>query len=564
MEEKKETHHFIEQIIAEDLKEGKHNSIITRFPPEPNGYLHIGHAKAICINFGIVEKFGGKTNLRFDDTNPEKESTEYVNAIKRDIQWLGFDWEDREYYASDYFEQLYGFAQKLIRKGLAYVDDSTSEEMAEMKGSTNQAGTNSPYRNRSIEENLALFEKMKNGAFENGSKVLRAKIDMSSPNLLMRDPVIYRVKKAHHHRTGDAWNIYPMYDFAHGQSDSIENITHSLCSLEFENHRPLYNWLIEQLEIYPSRQIEFSRMNVTYMITSKRRLLKLVEEGVVTSWDDPRMPTLSGMRRRGFSPEGIKMFIAKAGVSKREQMMDIGLLEECVRQDLNKTTDRIMAVLDPVKVVITNYPEDKTELLPIENNPEEEVRTYRKIPFGREIFIEKNDFKEEAPNRKYRRLAPGSIVRLKAAYIIECTDYIKDEATGEITEIHCKYYENSRSGSDTSGLKPKGTLGWVSAQHAITAEARIYDRLFTDPFPLNHEGKDFMDFINPNSLKVLPQILVEPSVQSKTAGERLQFMRIGYFCVDPDSHEDKMVFNQTVTLKDTWAKLQNQQKSTKK
>ncbi len=559
-EETKTPMNFIEQIVNEDLNTGKHQSIITRFPPEPNGFLHIGHTKAICINFGITERFGGKTNLRFDDTNPEKESTEYVNAIIRDMKWLGFDWGGQELYASDYFGTLYKYAIQLIKDGLAYVDDSSSEEMAEQKGNLTQAGSNSPYRERSVEENLDLFKRMKTGEFENGSKVLRAKIDMSHPNLLMRDPVIYRVKKAHHHRTGDEWNIYPMYDFAHGQSDSIENITHSLCSLEFENHRPLYNWFIEKLGIYPSRQIEFSRMNVTYMITSKRRLLKLVAEGVVSGWDDPRMPTVSGLRRKGYSPKSIRTFCDKAGVSKREQTVDIGLLEECLRQDLNKTTNRIMAVLKPLKVIITNYPEGQVEQMDIVNNPEEENPTYRKIPFSKELFIEQSDFMEEAPNRKYRRLAPGKIVRLKSGYIIECEDYIKDEATGEIKEVHCKYFENSRSGSDTSGLKPKGTLGWVSAAHAVKAEARLYDRLFNDPTPTQHKDRDFMEFINPNSLEILPEILVEPSVVDLKAGDQVQFMRIGYFCVDEDSTPEKLVFNRAVTLKDTWAKVQRNSK----
>lgn len=555
MEERKESLNFIEQIVVEDLETGKHESIVTRFPPEPNGYLHIGHTKAICINFGLTEKFGGVTNLRFDDTNPEKESTEYVNAIKRDIQWLGFSWGEKEYYASDYFGQLYDFAVALIKKGLAYVDDSTSEEIAATKGNIKTPGTNSPFRERSTEESLDLFERMKNGEFENGSRVLRAKVDMSHPNLLMRDPLLYRVKKAHHHRTGDAWNIYPMYDFAHGQSDSIENITHSLCSLEFENHRPLYNWFIEQLGIFPSRQIEFSRMNVTYMITSKRKLLKLVEEGFVDGWDDPRMPTVSGLRRKGYSPAAIRTFCEKVGVTKREQMIDVGLLEECLRQDLNKTTDRIMAVLDPLKVIITNYPEGKVEDMEIVNNPEEENPTYRTIPFSREIYIEQEDFKEEKPNRKYRRLAPGAIVRLKSAYIIECNDYVKDETTGKIKELHCTYFENSRSGSDESGLNPKGTLGWVSAEHAVKAEARLYDRLFTDPTPTAHDA-DFLEFVNPDSLKVLPEIMVEPSVKNREVGDRLQFMRIGYFCIDENSTSEKLIFNRAVTLKDTWAKIQ--------
>lgn len=539
---------FIEQIVANDLATGKFTTVVTRFPPEPNGYLHIGHIKAICTDFGISERFGGITNLRFDDTNPEKESTEYVDAIRRDIKWLGFDWGEAEYYASDYFDQLYDFAVDLIKKGLAYVDDSTAEEIAEQKGTPTVPGTDNPFRSRSIEENLDLFERMKNGEFENGAKVLRAKIDMANPNMLLRDPLIYRIKKVAHHRTGDKWNIYPMYDFAHGQSDSIEKITHSLCTLEFENHRPLYDWFIEKLGIFPSQQIEFSRMNVTYMITSKRRLLKLVEEGVVNGWDDPRMPTISGLRRKGYTPEALRTFIEKAGVTRREQMVDIELLEECLRQDLNVKTDRIMAVLDPLKVVITNYPEGQVEDMPLVNNPEEEHPTKRTIPFSREIYIEQSDFKEEAPNSKYRRLAPGRIARLKGAYIIQCDDFVKDEATGEIKEIHCTYFDNSRSGSDVSGLKPKGTLGWVPFKESISAEARMYDRLFTDPTPTGHEDKDFMEFVNPDSLKVL-NIKVEPSMADRKVGDILQFMRIGYFCIDRDSKPGHMVFNQTVSLK---------------
>ncbi|MFT4664412.1 MAG: glutaminyl-tRNA synthetase [Polaribacter sp.] len=539
---------FIEQIVSNDLASGKFTSVVTRFPPEPNGYLHIGHIKAICVDFGLSKRFNGITNLRFDDTNPEKESTEYVNAIKKDIRWLGFDWGEGEYYASDYFDQLYDFAVDLIKKGLAYVDDSTAEEVAEQKGTPTVPGTNSPYRDRSVEENLDLFERMKNGEFDNGAKVLRAKVDMANPNMLLRDPLIYRIKKVPHHRTGDKWNIYPMYDFAHGQSDSIEKVTHSLCTLEFENHRPLYNWFIEKLGIFPSQQTEFSRMNVTYMITSKRRLLKLVEEGVVDSWDDPRMPTISGLRRKGFTPEALRNFIEKAGVTRREQMVDIELLEECLRQDLNKKTDRIMAILDPLKVVITNYPEGKVEDMPLVNNPEEENPTKRTIPFSREIYIEQGDFREEAPNRKYRRLAPGKIARLKGAFIIQCDDFVKDEETGVIKEIHCTYFENSRSGSDVSGLKPKGTLGWVPFNESIDAEARMYNRLFTDPTPTGHEDKDFMEFVNPDSLKVL-NIKVEPSMRDRKVGDILQFMRVGYFCIDRDSAPGKMVFNQTVSLK---------------
>ena len=539
---------FIEQIVKEDLESGKYASVHTRFPPEPNGYLHIGHVKAICVDFGIAERFGGLCNLRFDDTNPEKESTEYVEAIKRDIRWLGFDWEDREYYASDYFDQLYDFAVDLIKKGLAYVDDSTPDEIAEMKGSPRQAGKDSPYRNRSVEENLDLFEKMKNGVFPDGAKVLRAKIDMANPNMLLRDPLMYRIKKVAHHRTGDKWNIYPMYDFAHGQSDSIEKITHSLCTLEFENHRPLYDWFIEKLGIFPSQQIEFSRMNVTYMITSKRRLLKLVQNGIVSGWDDPRMPTISGLRRRGYTPTALRTFIDKAGVTRREQLVDIELLEECLRQDLNKKADRMMAVIKPLKVVITNYPEDKVEEMPLVNNPEEENPSRRLIPFSREIYISQDDFKEEAPNSKYRRLAPGRIVRLKGAFIIECTDYLKDENTGEVKEVYCKYFENSRSGSDVSGLKPKGTLSWVPYKESVTAELRMYDRLFTDPTPLAHEDKDVLDFINPESLQVM-EIKVEPSLRERKVGDIVQFMRIGYFCIDPDSVPGRMVFNKAVSLK---------------
>jgi glutaminyl-tRNA synthetase len=542
---------FIEQIVHNDLSSGKYSTVITRFPPEPNGYLHIGHIKAICVDFGIAERFNGLTNLRFDDTNPEKESLEYVNSIKRDIKWLGFDWEDREYYASDYFDQLYDFAVDLIKKGYAYVDDSTADEIAQQKGTPTIPGQDSPYRNRPVEENLDLFERMKNGEFENGSRVLRAKVDMASPNMLLRDPLMYRIKRAHHHRTGDKWVIYPMYDFAHGQSDAIERITHSLCTLEFENHRPLYDWFIEKLGIFPSQQIEFSRMNVTYMITSKRRLLKLVEEGIVTGWDDPRMPTISGLRRKGFTPAALRMFIAKAGVTRREQMVDIELLEECLRQDLNLKADRIMAVLDPLKVVITNYPEGKVEEMPLVNNPEVAEPTHRTIPFSREIYIEQSDFMEAAPDSKYRRLAPGLMARLKGAYIIECTDFVKDETTGAIKEIHCKYFENSRSGSDKSGLKPKGTLGWVPFHESITAEARMYDRLFTDPTPANHEDKDIMDFINPNSLKVI-DIKVEPSMKERAVGEVLQFMRLGYFCIDQDSKPGRMIFNQTVSLKESF------------
>jgi len=546
---------FIEQIIEEDLKLGKHKNIQTRFPPEPNGYLHIGHAKAITINFGIAQNYQGKCNLRFDDTNPITESTEYVENIRKDLAWLGFKW-DGEFYASDYFDQLYAFALMLIRKGLAYIDDSTAEEIAEMKGDTKIPGTDSPYRNRSIEENESLFKQMAAGDFPDGAKVLRVKIDMSSPNLHMRDPVIYRIKHATHHRTGDKWCIYPMYDFAHGQSDAIEEVTHSLCSLEFRHHRPLYDWLIEQLEIYPSRQIEFARMNVEYMITSKRRLLKLVEEKVVRGWDDPRMPTIAGLRRRGFPPEAIVNFCDRAGVAKRENLIELSLLEFFVREHLNKTTDRVMAVLDPLKLVITNYPEGQTEEMEAINNPEDENSGTRKIPFSGTLYIEREDFMEDPP-KKFFRMGPGRNVRLKNGYIIHCDGFKKDPETGEILEVYGTYYPDSKSGSDTSGVKAKGTMHWVSAQHAVQAEVRMYNTLFTDPEPLRHEDKDFMEFINPDSMVINHNALIEPSLINTEPGTRLQFMRKGYFCVDPDSTSDKPVFNQTVSLKASWKKPGN-------
>ena len=552
--ETRESLNFIEQIIVEDIDNGKHEGRIhTRFPPEPNGYLHIGHAKAICVNFELAKKYGGKTNLRFDDTNPVTEDTEYVNSIKRDIQWLGFDWEDREYYASDYFEQLYEFAVKLIKAGKAYVDDSTPEEIAEMKGNPTIPGKESPYRNRPVEESLDLFERMRKGEFEDGARVLRAKVDMTSPNMHMRDPIIYRIKHAHHHRTGDAWCIYPMYDFAHGQSDSIEGITHSLCSLEFRHHRPLYNWLIEELEIFPSRQIEFARMNVAYMLTSKRKLRRLIEEGYVKDWDDPRMSTLSGMRRRGYPPAALRTFCDKVGVAKRDNVIQFELLEACVREELNKTANRVMGVLNPVKLIITNYPEDQVEHMEAGNNPEDPDAGNRTMPFSRELYIERDDFMEDPP-KKFFRLGPGRNVRLKHGYIINCTDFVKDEATGEITEIHCTYYPDSRSGSDTSGIKAKGTLHWVSAAHALPAEVRLYDRLYTDPTPDQHEGKDFTEFYNSDSYNVIEKAWVEPSLKAAVPGTSYQFLRKGYFVVDPDSSSDQLVFNRTVTLKDTWAK----------
>lgn len=551
MSEVKESLNFIEEIIEEDIKNGKHaGRVHTRFPPEPNGFLHIGHTKAITLNFDIAQKYGGKTNLRMDDTNPTTEKTDYVENIKRDIQWLGYQWEGEVLYASDYFPQLYEFAIQLIKKGLAYVDDSTAEEIAEMKGTTNMPGKESPYRNRSVAENLDLFERMKNGEFPDGSRVLRAKVDMTSPNMHMRDPVMYRIKHEHHHRTGDEWCIYPMYDFAHGQSDSIEGITHSLCSLEFIHHRPLYNWFIEKLEIFPSRQIEFARMNVSYMITSKRKLLKLVEEGHVTGWDDPRMPTVAGMRRRGYPAAAIREFCRRAGIAKRDNLIEIELLEFCVREELNKITPRVMAVLDPIKVVITNFPEGQTEEMEIENNPEDEHAGIRKVPFSSELYIEQDDFMENPP-KKYFRLSPGGMVRLKGAYIIQCNEVLKD-SNGNITELRCTYVPESRSGSDTSGLKVKGTIHWVSAPHALQAEVRMYDRLFTDPEPTEHEDKDYLEFFNPESLSVLDRVYVEPSLKDAKPQTQVQFMRKGYFCVDEDTSAEKPVFNLTVTLKDSW------------
>ena len=552
MSTERESLNFIEEIIEEDIKNGKHAGLVyTRFPPEPNGYLHIGHAKAIVLNFEIAQKYGGKTNLRLDDTNPTTEETHYVENIKQDIQWLGFQWENGELYASDYFGKLYEYAVELVKKGLAYVDDSTPDEIAEMKGDTQQAGVESPYRNRSVEENLKLLEGMKNGDFPDGSRVLRAKIDMASPNMHMRDPILYRIKHEDHHRTGDAWCIYPMYDFAHGQSDSIEGITHSLCSLEFRHHRPLYDWLIEKLEIFPSRQIEFARMNVEYMITSKRKLKRLVEEDYVSGWDDPRMPTIAGMRRRGFPAAAIREFCRRAGIAKRENLIEIGLLEYCVRQELNKTASRVMAVLDPIKVVITNYPEGQVEEMEVENNPEDEKAGNRMVPFSNEIYIERGDFMENPP-RKFFRLGPGRMVRLKGAYIIECDKVIKDE-NGEIKELHCTYFPESRSGSDTSGLKVKGTIHWVSAAHAKEVEVRMYDRLFTDATPTSHEDKDFLEFFNQDSLQKITA-KVEPALPQAEAGTIYQFLRKGYFCLDPDSTEDQLVFNSTVNLRDTWSK----------
>jgi glutaminyl-tRNA synthetase len=540
---------FLEEIIDNDLKTGKYQTIVTRFPPEPNGYLHLGHAKSICLNFGLTVRYGGKTNLRFDDTNPITEETEYVESIKSDVQWLGFNWSE-ELYASDYFSQLYEFAVKLINKGLAYVDDSTSEEIAAQKGTPTVPGTNNTFRNRSIEENLTLFTEMKAGKYPDGSKVLRAKIDMAHLNMLMRDPVIYRIKHAHHHRTGDAWCIYPMYDFAHGQSDSIEQVTHSICTLEFVPHRELYDWCIEKLEIYPSKQYEFARLNMTYTMMSKRKLLQLVTEKHVTGWDDPRMPTLSGVRRRGYTPEAIRDFCDRIGVAKRENLIDIGLLEFCQRDHLNKITARRMVVTDPIKVVITNYPEGKSELLTSENNPEDHDSGSREMPFSRELYIERDDFME-VPAKKYFRLAPGQMVRLKSAYIIKCDEFVKD-ASGNITELHCTYIPESKSGSDTSGVNVKGVIHWVSAAHALPAEVRLYDRLFTVE-DLSKDEDDFRKYLNPDSLKVI-SVFAEPALAEATLTDRFQFMRIGYFCLDSDSTKDKLVFNRTVTLRDMWAK----------
>ena len=548
--EEEKSLNFLEEIVEEDLKNGRYKSILTRFPPEPNGYLHIGHAKSICLNFGLAQKYGGKTNLRFDDTNPVTEDTEYVDSIKDDVRWLGFEWAN-ELYASDYFEQLYNFATELIKKGLAYVDDSSAEEIAKQKGTPTEPGVANQYRSRSAEENLQLFADMRAGKYKDGEKVLRAKIDLASPNMHMRDPIMYRIKHAHHHRTGDKWCIYPMYDFAHGQSDSIENITHSVCTLEFIPHRPLYDWFIENLAIFPSHQYEFSRLNLTYTVMSKRKLKQLVEEKHVTGWDDPRMSTISGFRRRGYTPQSIRTFAEKIGVAKRENLIDVSLLEFCIREDLNKTAQRRMVVFDPLKVIITNFEEGKTEMLKGEDNPEDPNTTYRDIPFSRELYIEREDFMEVAP-KKYFRLAPGQMVRLKSAYIIKCDDFVKD-ADGNITELHCTYIPESKSGSDTSGINVKGTLHWVSAPHAVHAEVRLYDRLFRVEDPSSEEG-DFKDYINPNSLEVVETVYAEPALAHSKFEDRYQFLRKGYFCLDKDTSEDKLIFNRTVTLKDTWAK----------
>ncbi|MDB4925457.1 glutamine--tRNA ligase/YqeY domain fusion protein [Mucilaginibacter sp.] len=543
---------FIEEIVEEDIAAGKHGGrVLTRFPPEPNGYLHIGHAKSICLNFGLAKKYNGKTNLRFDDTNPTKEETEYVDSIKEDVKWLGFDWAE-ELYASDYFDKLYNFAVTLIKKGLAYVDDSTAEEIASQKGTPTEPGTPNEYRNRSAEENLQLFADMKAGKYQDGDKVLRAKIDLASPNMLLRDPLIYRIKHAHHHRTGDVWCIYPMYDFAHGQSDAIEEITHSICTLEFVSHRPLYDLFIEELNIFPSKQYEFARLNMTYTVMSKRKLLQLVNEKHVESWDDPRMATISGLRRRGYTATSIREFCERIGVAKRENMIDFSLLEFCIREDLNKTAWRRMAVLDPIKMIITNYPEGKTETLHGENNPEVEGGDGgRDMPFSNELWIEREDFMEEPP-KKFFRLGVGLMVRLKNAYIVKCDDFKKD-ANGNVTEIYCTYIPESKSGHDTSGINVKGTIHWVSVPHAKTAEVRLYDRLFQVEDPSNEEG-DFKDYINPNSLHIISNAYIEADLANAEMGKGYQFIRKGYFTLDKHSTADKLVFNRTVTLKDGWAK----------
>jgi glutaminyl-tRNA synthetase len=549
--EEEKSLNFLEEIVEEDIAAGKYKTILTRFPPEPNGYLHIGHSKSIVLNFGLAQKYGGKTNLRFDDTNPVTEETEYVDSIKEDIRWLGFEWAN-ELYASDYFEQLYKFAEALIQKGLAYVDDSTSEQIAQLKGTPTTPGQDSAYRSRSVEENLQLFRDMRAGKYKDGEKVLRAKIDMSSPNMLLRDPIMYRIKHAHHHRTGDNWCIYPMYDFAHGQSDSIENITHSVCTMEFVPHRPLYEWFIDKLEIFPSHQYEFARLNLTYTVMSKRKLKQLVAEDHVTGWDDPRMPTISGLRRRGYTPESIRNFAEKIGVQKRDNLIDVSLLEFCVRDHLNKIALRRMVVFDPLKIVITNFDQEE-EWLSSEDNPENPETTHRQVPFSRELYIEQEDFMENPP-KKFFRLSPGQKVRLKSAYIIQCDEVFKDE-TGKITELRCTYLPESKSGGAQSGMKVQATIHWVSIKHAITAEVRLYDRLFRVEDPSSEEG-DFKDYINPDSLQVYNVVYAEPALGKAKFSEYYQFLRKGYFYMDKDSSEEKLVFNRTTTLRDNWVKEQ--------
>ncbi|PID94789.1 MAG: glutamine--tRNA ligase [Bacteroidetes bacterium] len=550
------TLNFLEQIIEEDLKDPIYEqSILTRFPPEPNGYLHIGHAKSICLNFGLAQKYNGKTNLRFDDTNPSKEETEYVDSIKADIRWLGFDWGDREFYASDYFDQLYAWAEKLILEGKAYVDDQDPETISKNRMTPQEPGIESPFRNRTPEENLTLFRRMKAGEFKEGERVLRAKIDMSSPNMHMRDPIMYRIMHVDHHRTGNKWCIYPMYDYAHGQSDYIERISHSICTLEFEVHRPLYNWFLDQVYeegTVRTKQREFARLNINYTVMSKRKLLELVKEGYVQGWDDPRMPTISGLRRRGYTPASIRMFAEKVGVAKRDNIIDMSLLEYCVREDLNKTAPRVMAVLDPVKVVIDNYPETLVETMEIINNPEDESQGTRTLSFSKVLYIERNDFMEDPP-KKFFRLAPGREVRLKGAYIVKCESVEKDEK-GQISVIHCSYDPETRSGGPASNRKVKGTLHWVSAEHALNAEVRLYDRLFIDEDPSGYKDRDYKEFINPNSLEVLTNCKVESSLKKALPLTHFQFQRLGYFCADQESTADHLVFNRTVTLRDSWTK----------
>ncbi len=550
---------FIREVIDNELRTGKHKSIHTRFPPEPNGYLHIGHAKSLCINFGIAEDYSGVCNLRFDDSNPIKEKQEYIDAIKEDIRWLGFDWADREYYASDYFDQLYEWAMQLIKKGKAYVCDLSADEIRETRGTLTEPGKESPYQNRSVEENLDLFERMKAGEFSDGSRVLRAKIDMAASNINMRDPVMYRILHKSHHRQGDKWCIYPTYDFTHGQSDSIEGITHSLCSLEFEDHRPLYDWYLNELGVHHPQQIEFARLNLSYTVLSKRKLLKLVEGGYVNAWDDPRMPTLSGLRRRGYTPEAIRDFLERVGVAKTDSVVDMALLEHCLREDMNNRSQRVMAVLHPLRVVIDNYPEDKVEELDCVNNPEDPSMATRKVPFSRVLYLEQGDFREE-PHKKYFRLAPGREVRLRYAYFIKCVDVIKDEK-GKVVELHCTYDPKTRGGDAPDGRKVKATLHWVSADHALKAKVRLYDRLFTKANPNEvEEGKDFTSNVNSESLDVLTSCQIEPSLKDAVPGNRYQFERLGYFCVDPDSSKNLLVFNRTVSLRDTWAKIEKRLK----
>lgn len=543
---------FLEEIIENDLSSGKHKSILTRFPPEPNGYLHIGHAKSICLNFGLAKKYGGKTNLRFDDTNPVKEDTEYVDSIMEDVKWLGFEWAN-VFYASDYFDQLYLWAVEMIKKGLAYVDDQSLEDIRKNRGTVTVPGTDSPYRDRSVEENLDLFERMKNGEFPDGSKVLRAKIDMAHPNMQFRDPIMYRILHAEHHRTGNKWNIYPMYDYAHGQSDSIENITHSICTLEFDIHRPLYDWFIEKLDIFPSHQYEFARLNINYTVMSKRKLLQLVKENHVSGWDDPRMPTICGFRRRGYTPEAIRNFCERIGVAKRDNIIDYSLLEFSLREHLNKVAPRMMAVLNPLKVVITNYPDGQVENLTAINNPEDESAGTRQVPFSKVIYIERDDFMENPP-KKYFRLAPGQEVRLRYAYFIKCDEVIKD-AEGNIIELHCSYDPASKGGNSPDGRKVKGTIHWVSAEHAIDAEVRLFDRLFSKENPDDvEEGQTFLDNMNPDSLQVLQNCKLEPELGKAKVMDKMQFERLGYFCVDKDSTPEHLVFNRACTLKDSWSK----------